>query len=448
MNNNRLFTSYTVLLVIGILSIALYAFFAYQLERANFNLLISFYAILFILYANLVWRSGFNFYRLLWLAVLFRLIFLLAIPNLSQDFFRFIWDGKLLLSGINPYLFTPDELMAPGELVIAQADTLVNGMGALSAGNHSNYPPLNQLLFAIATFLGGKSILGSVIIMRLMIIGAEIGSIILGARLLSRLGLNPNRIFWYALNPFIIIELTGNLHYEAVMIFFLIWALYLLQKKKWFWAALLLGCSISTKLIPLIFLPLLLHRLGWIKSFGFGLIAIGFNALLFIPFMASDLIEKYGQTVGLWFQKFEFNASLYYIAREIGYGFRGFNEIAIIGGNTPVIIIGFIGCLALIRNNKAMKALITAMLFTLSFYLFCSTTVHPWYIATLLALSIFTSYKYPILWSLLIMLSYSAYSNDSYAENFWLIGIEYGLVYLWMIYELFRYWQGKKVIAS
>ena len=144
----------------------------------------------------------------------------MAIPNLSQDFYRFIWDGKLLLEGFNVYLFTPASFIDAGQYPIAQAQVLYDGMGPLSAGNHTNYPPINQLCFLVASWFFCDSILGSVVVMRLMVILADMGIVWFGIKLLKELNIATYRMFYYFLNPFIIIELTGNLHFEAVMLFY------------------------------------------------------------------------------------------------------------------------------------------------------------------------------------------------------------------------------------
>ena len=84
-----------------------------------------------------------------------------------------------------------------------------------------------------------------------------------------------------------------------------------------------------------------------------------------------------------------------------------------------------------------MRQLIAAMLLISTIYYFTSTTIHPWYLATLLILSVFTNYKYPLIWSFMIILSYLAYANSDNSENLLIIGIEYTVVYSVFIWEVF-----------
>ena len=433
--NPTLFKLYRRPILLAFLSLICYSLFAYDLIRTDLVKLLSLYIGLFVLFLALMKFQKDNVKFLTFISFLFRAVFLLSIPNLSQDFYRFIWDGRMLLEGWNPYLSTPEFFISKGEFPIAQAKELYEGMGTLNGSHYTNYPPLNQLCFVLANLIPGNGILSSVLGMRLIIIAADFGTLHYGKRLLAKLKLPIHNIFWYVLNPFIIIELTGNLHFEAVMIFFLVWSLYLLHIGKWRQSAFVLACSVSVKLIPLIFLPLFFQKTDWKKSLRFYVIVGLITALFFVPFYSSEFFNNYTETVGLWFQNFEFNASFYYVARDIGYLFRGYNEIAIIGKYIPVVVILFVLIITLFRNNKSLDQIITSMLFVLSFYFFTATTVHPWYIATLLILSIFTHYKFPLVWSFVIILSYLAYANNN-TENLLIIGLEYMVVYSVFLWEL------------
>jgi alpha-1,6-mannosyltransferase len=453
-----------------ILSVICYFFFAYYTERTKFYAVSFLWFSLFGLFYLLIKNKNSSFTTLVVIALLFRLIFLFAIPNLSQDFYRFIWDGRMLLNGFNPYLSLPETFVQQNLQPIAETTKLYNGMGELNGSHYTNYPPLNQLCFLIAALFAGKSIFGAVLVLRSIIILADIGILYFGKKLLKRLNLPVKNIFWYFLNPFIIIEMTGNLHFEPVMLFFLVWALYKLHQQKWIFAAILIACSVSVKLIPLLFLPLFFQwfvnkndlkqnekpqsqneqtsfkNLAFkiVKLSLFYLIVLTFTLLLFLPFYNSELIGNYSNSIGLWFRSFEFNASFYYIFREIGYVFRGYNEITFISKITPVLTLLFLLYLSFFKQNKNIVQLMTGMLFGLCFYYFTATTVHPWYLATPLILCVFTKYKFPIVWSLVIILTYEAYANNPWQENLWFVFIEYLIVFSFLIFEVFQELKVKK----
>ena len=434
-------------LLFVLISCILYASFAYDLARTDATKLVLLYSALFVLAFQIIKTTGFYFRIMVIAAIIFRFIFLFAIPNLSQDFYRFIWDGRMIFEGLNPYLHTPNSFIENGKFPVTQAQELYHGMGALSAMHFTNYPPLNQLCFFIASLFAGKSILGSAMVLRIIIILADIGTLYFGKKLLERLKLPSNRIFWYILNPFIIIELTGNLHFEGVMIFFLVWSLYLLHSGKWIWAAVILACSISVKLIPLMFLPLFFwwflkkeRFIDGFKKLTLFYLIIGITILLFfLPFFSMEFINNYSKTVGLWFGNFEFNASIYYLAREIGYTITGYNEIAIIAKILPIISVLIILGFSFFKRNNSIPKLTTSILLAFTLYLFLSTTVHPWYIATLVLLSIFTNYRFPLVWSLVMILSYLSYigiGTSDKSENLWIIGLEYLIVFSVFIWEV------------
>ncbi len=459
---------YKIPILLTLSCVLFYFSFAYALDRADFYKLIGLYASLCFLSYKLVQVLKTDLRLLIGLALIFRLVFIMALPNLSQDYFRFIWDGRLIAAGWNPYQYIPKELIGLESFNIPQARELINGMGDLSAGHFSNYPSLNQLIFGIAGWISPSSILGSVIAFRVVVILADIGTFIFGRKLLRSIGLPEHRVFWYLLNPFIIIEMTGNLHFEAVMVFFLVLSLYLLHEKKWFWSAIIFGLSVSVKLLPLLFLPLLFryftktstplsrtnkpgensenlkisHTEGsrWMNGFGrlllYYCVCLLTVVLSFLPFYSAEVISNFFSSVGLWFGKFEFNASIYYMVRWIGFQMKGYNIIGTAGKVLPVITILIIVGLSLFRKYRNTTQLLTNMLFAVTAYLLFSTTVHPWYLAIPLMLSVFTNFRYMIAWSAIVFLSYYAYSNSDFEENLWLIGLEYLVVAYFLLKDL------------
>ncbi|MDB4290063.1 glycosyltransferase 87 family protein [Flavobacteriaceae bacterium] len=433
--NRSILKSKNTLFPWGGLSMVLYAVWAYDLARFEHFKLFTLYSILFGCYYLILKQVKLKEQHLTYLAIGFRLVFIGAIPNLSQDFYRFIWDGRLILSGLNPYLTTPNDLLFSQPDLFPQMKTLFDGMGPLSAGHYSNYPPIHQLPFIIAAILSKHSILGSVLVLRLLLIGADLGILFFGKKLLRKLQLPTRNIYWFILNPLVIIELTGNLHFEGLMLFFFVMALYYIHTKKWHLAALTMALSIAVKLVPILSLPLFLNKLGWKKSIRFYLsIGIVFT-LLFLPFLGGNFIENYSATIGLWFSKFEFNASIYYFLEwglEATYNLELIHSMGII----VVSVLGLQISYQLIQNKTKTTALILTILWVLSGYYFISTTVHPWYIISLLLLSIFTNYTFARVWSYSLIFSYFAYSQFNVCENSFILCLEYIPVFFVFAREL------------
>ena len=402
----------------------LYALWAYDLERFEHFTLLTLYSVLFGCYYLILRHVKIKEQHLTYLALTLRLVFIAAIPNFSQDFYRFIWDGRLILSGLNPYLTTPDNLMISQPNLFPQMKTLFEGMGALSAEHYSNYPPLHQLPFILAAIISKHSILGSVVILRLLLIGADIGILFFGKKLLRKLQLPTRNIYWFILNPLVIVELTGNLHFEGLMLFFFVLVLYYVHTKKWHLAALTMALSIAVKLVPILSLPLFLNKLGWKKSIRFYLTVGIVFMLLFAPFLKDNFFENYSATIGLWFSKFEFNASFYYL---LNWGLETILNFELIH-SMGVIVVSFIGMqiiYQLLQNKTKTTALITTVLWVFTGYYLISTTVHPWYIISLLLLSIFTPFKFARVWSYTLILSYFAYHQFNVEEKGVILCLEY-----------------------
>ncbi len=421
-----------------LLSFVGYGILARFVEREQFGVLLGLYGLLFAAFYAL-YQSKFTFRQLLVLALLFRLLFLLVEPALSNDFFRFVWDGRMLAAGFNPYLYLPVDFVQTHPAVIAEGELLVQGMGALNAGHYTVYPPLNQLGFWLSGWLFPKDLSGAVVTMRLLIVLADLGVVYIGARLLGLLKRPKRAIFLYALNPFVLLEFTGNLHWEGVMVFFLLLALYTLVKQKWLTSAIFWGLSISVKLIPLLFLPLLIPRLGWKKTIVFGSISLGILVLLFLPFLSEALIVNFGSSLELYFQNFEFNASIYYLLREAGYRLYGYNIISTLGKILPALVFLSVILLSWFTRKASIEKLPQLMLWAICIYYLLSTTIHPWYLGVPLMLSVFTRYRFMQAWSFLVILSYSAYGQAAYQERLWLVSLEYLGVLVFFLVEHFHW---------
>ncbi len=375
-----------------------------------------------------------------------RIVLLFSLPNLSQDFYRFIWDGQSLLHGINPYSNLPKDMMNANYDLLPNQSLLYNGMGSLSAMHYSNYPPVNQLFFLAAAFVAGSSLIWNVFCLKLFIIAADLGIVFFGRKLLKAFSLPEKNIFLYFLNPLVIIEGTGNLHFEPVMVFFLVAGLYFLQKNKRFVSATAMALSVLVKLIPLMVLPFIFRLLSVKKSISFYLINAAIIILSFALFFSGSLISHYGATVSLWFVNFEFNASVYYLLRNAGYAITGYNTIGVLGKILPFISTVAIMYFALRKKFNSLQEIFPPLLLALSIYFFLSTTVHPWYIITLLALSVFTRYRYILVWTCTIFLSYLAYKSFEVKEYAWVLFVEYLPVFIYMIWEIYK--KPKPVISD
>ena len=434
-NRSILNSKNTAVSIIGI-SMILYIIWAYNLARFEHSKLLLIYTVLFGSYYFIVKNQKIKESWLSYLAVLFRLLFLVAIPNLSQDFYRFVWDGRLILEGLNPYLHTPNELMESSIGLFPQMNTLYEGMGALSAKHYSNYPPVHQMPFIIAAFISKHSILGSIVVLRLILISADLGILVFGKKLLKKLNKPTRTMYWFILNPLVIIELTGNLHFEGLMLCLFIMSLYFIHSKKWHIAAVVMALSIAVKLVPVLSLPLFLNKLGWKKSVLFYSVTAAVFIILFIPFFSFGLLENFSATIGLWFSNFEFNASVYYFLKGT---LENINGVSVI--NSMGIIVACVVTLQtsylLLKKKKETSQIILMILWILSGYYFISTTVHPWYIISLLLLSVFTNYKFVLVWSYTLILSYIAYNEFSVEECNSILIIEYTPVILMLGWELY-----------
>ena len=379
------------------------------------------------------------------IGIALRIVLLFAFPQLSDDIYRFLWDGHLIHQGIQPLTHLPSALVEDNTLV---DDYLKDIYPLLNSPDYFTvYPPVSQFVFYLATVSESWSLAFSAGIIKLILLISDIGILVMLGSLLKRFGKSPKWSLLYFLNPLVITEVCGQLHFESLMVFFLCGAFYTIKKNK----AIAGGClalSVGTKLLPLMFAPLFMkHLIDRAKGEGVGQKKVWSNLinfflpfglvllLTFIPFFWSLDLANFLASVNLYFQSFEFNASIYYLLRSIGYWVTGYNQIAVIGPLLSLGTVSFIAYLALRKKMVEVSDLWKYCMMAFACYLFCTTTIHPWYLIMLLFFNTSFKWRWVLAWSALIILSYSTYMHPDFKQNLFLISLEYMLVIGLMIWE-------------
>lgn len=429
--------------IIALVGITSLFFFGYYINRSNSFSLFIVYAILtgLFLYVFPFWKSFLSpklaFKQVLVIGIVFRLVLLFSIPNLSDDYYRFIWDGELVSSGNNPYKFKPvDQMFASPKDEINLKDRVYYKLN--SKEYYSVYPPVDQGVFGLVAYASGNNSFQFIVLLRLLLIGFDIGVILILAKLLKWFNKKRELVVLYALNPLVVTELTGNLHFEGVALFFMLTSILFIIQKRHIQAGLLYALAICAKLVPLLLLPFFIFRIQWKPLVVFYSVIAGLTIVLFLPFSDVNLLETMGSSIGLYFNSFEFNGSIYYLFREIGFQIYGYNQIENIGTiGQGIVLISSIMILIKSRETKDFKSLFTYFVWILLIYYSVASIVHPWYIIYLLTFSILTNLKFPLIWSFVIVLSYYAYKDiGKVEENYWLIGVEYIILLFAIIWDL------------
>ena len=420
-----------------LLSGAAYGGLAYATPRPQFGQLLGLFAVAgaayaWLLHTRLPLRWG------LGAALVFRLLWLPATPALSDDFYRFRWDGLLVSHGHNPFTETPQQLLAlpPADsatLPLAELHRLLPHLN--SPAYFSVYPPVCQALYGAAAGAFPASQAGFLLVVRLALLLADAGAAALLLWLLPLAGWPARRVLAYLLHPLVVVEVMGNVHMEGVVVCFLLLTGALLVRRRFRLAAGALALAVATKLLPLLALPLLAQQLGWRRFRWFLGVLVGSLAALFLPFLSWGLLRHIGLSLDLYFQRFEFNASVFYLLLALGKWLIGYDLVGMLG---PVLGLGAAGLtlgLARWAGRPALATLPHWLLLTLSGYFALATVVHPWYLVPLVGLSCFSPLRYARVWAALAVLSYSAYRTSAYTESSPLLALEYGVVLAWATVE-------------
>lgn len=325
-------------------------------------------------------KAGWSPAVILGVALLLRLMFLFTPPQLSDDAYRYLWDGHTLLRGGNPYAAAPANVTPPPGL--ASVHSRINHPEYVTI-----YPPAAQLIFAAgaAAGLGVTGLKGILVLLDLVLCGLLI-------LLLKRLGLPAGHAVLYAWNPLPVLEIAASGHVDGAGMCLIIAACYLLvsgqsggdstatgdhRPARYLLAGGLAAAAGLVKLFPLVLIPalLLLVPAGRRRYFT-GAFAAG-TALLLAPF--SQKLDGLLATLDLYARNWEFAGFAFGALR----GMTGSGTAArlILGSTFFGVLLAGYGLLFLqVRNRADDGRRVLSVCYSIAMaFLLLTPTLQPWY---------------------------------------------------------------------
>lgn len=359
---------------------------------------------------------GWSSRTIILLAIAFRLMFLFRLPELSDDIYRYFWDGLTILHGNNPYTFAP----SGAKILSAEFAELLGHV------NHPQlitiYPPAAQILFAVGALTGGIWGLKALF----FVMDIALCAIIL--RILSRTNIPPSRAVLYAWHPLPILEIAGSGHVDGAGIFFLMLAFMLLlpasnvqnthTPNAWLAptaAGLAFSGAMLVKLFPLVFFPALLFLAGSKGRRPFMLGAAIGTTVLSLPFLPG--LYNIFISLDIYVHNWEF----------AGFAFQSLRNIFPSGSMARQTLAALFLLITAVlyaslsrKQNAAEGAQIISSLFpavietayciTLAFLLL-TPTLHPWYALYLACLLPFVPGVAGLVMTWAVLLSYRVLIN-------------------------------------
>jgi len=343
---------------------------------------------------------------------------------LSDDVYRYVWEGKLVLNGYNPYITSPRDM----------AGTMLADSTIYPHINHNwlptIYPPLSEYLFVVAYSIGGDSLHG----FKLLSFLFELATAMLLLYLVIVARLPWWTYFIYLFSPLIIIEFIMSSHLDILAMPFFVLSLALLTKRPPPSAIIgvLLACTVAIKLYALFFVPIvyLFFRNGGRTRF---LVAFLLTlVLLYLPFVATAGWQVFGSlwtSLGTW----QYNGSIFKLF-DLTVG----NAVArIISGALFVTV--FLGA---IFYKRRRRDLFERMFLIFGAYLILTPSLFGWYLVWIVPfLVIFRNLSFLVLTGT-VFLSYHVligYYRDGVWSEYWLLRvIEYLPFFVLLGMELYR----------
>lgn len=336
--------------------------------------------------------------RQLWMgAVLFRLAALPMLPSLSDDGYRYLWDGVVAAeAGVSPYAYRPD---AP-ELQAWQSEPIYDRMN--SPAYYSVYPPASQLVFrAAASVYEPLGWAASWWLLKAILVVVELGGVVVLVRLVG-----ATAAAVYAWSPLAVFEIAGQGHTEALVVGGL--ALVLLPGRSRL-PLRSIGATVAglAKLYPLALMPATWRREGARGVLASGLLVLGLGALVWTP----DAFDHARQSLGLFFGTFDLYAGPYRLLKALAYPLAGAEAgrvASLILGGGFVAVAGW--AIAVDDGTeRGLRLVSSAVVVTV---LITASTLHPWYALPVLLMLPLSQSQTWVLWV-------AAWSTTTYIGYEW-----------------------------
>jgi len=207
-------------------------------------------------------------------------------PVLSDDVYRYLWDGRVLAHGLDPYAHAPSDAA-----LASLRDGLVHPR-INHPGLRTIYPPLAEAGFALVATLA-PGVLG----MKLWIAGHDLALVGVLAWWCARRGGSPLPAIAYAWNPLVVAEYAGNAHYDPTGMLWLAVALALAEARPVL-SALALSAAVLVRIVPVLALPFLL--VAWpcwrARVLAITLVGAGLGAFALLARGHASGLEAYTMT--------------------------------------------------------------------------------------------------------------------------------------------------------
>lgn len=338
-------------------------------------------------------------------AVLLRIVAGWAEPYLSNDVYRYIWDGRVQAAGINPYRHVPHD----PELVGLRDEAIYGKMNRKDYAP-TIYPPGAEMVFFLVTRVSER--VGWMRFCLVLFEGVAVWALL---RILARRGEAPPRILLYAWHPLVIWEFAGNGHVDAVMIACLSLALLAVVAGRRGWVGAALAGAVLVKLYPVVLFPAFYRRWEWrLPAAFFATIAGAYAVYASVGARVLGFLPDYAREEGIEDGRRFFLAGLWHEATGLGVNPAGFKLAA-------AAALAALGVAAAWRRDRGLDGTLSfAAILGLAFMILLSPN-YPWYYSWLIIFLVFLRWSV-LSWitaaSFLLYLSWSRwYDLNEYEMN-------------------------------